>query len=132
LRYVREAGGRFNFLGEELRPLDEASVREAARFFRDQGIAAIGVCLLHSYANATHERRVAAIVAEEYPDCVVSLSCDVLPEYREYDRAVRPLVAAFVNPHMRLSPHRMRDELVPGLNDKPFLVMPSSGGVASP
>src|SRR6202012_17650 len=65
LRFVREAGGRFNFLGEELRPLDEASVRDAARFFREQGIAAIGVCLLHSYANAAHERRVAAIIDEE-------------------------------------------------------------------
>jgi N-methylhydantoinase A len=132
LRYVREAGGRYNFLGEELRPLDEASVRAAARFFREQGIAAIGVCLLHSYANAAHERRVAAIVAEEYPDCVVSLSCEVLPEYREYERAVTTLVDAFVKPHMGRYLKRIRDELGPGLNDKPFLVMQSSGGVASP
>jgi N-methylhydantoinase A len=132
LRYVRESGGRYNFLGEELRPLDEASVRDAARFFREQGIAAIGVCLLHSYANAAHERRVAAIVAEEYPDCVVSLSCEVLPEYREYERAVTTLVDAFVKPHMGRYLKRIRDELGPGLNDKPFLVMQSSGGVASP
>src|SRR5580704_5138979 len=88
LRYVREIGGRLNFLGEELRPLDEPSVRSAARFFRDQGIKAIGVCLLHSYANAAHERHVADILTEEFPDAVVSLSCDVLPEYREYERAV--------------------------------------------
>jgi N-methylhydantoinase A len=132
LRYVREAGGRFNFLGEELRPLDAASVRAAARFFREQGIAAIGVCLLHSYANAAHERRVAEIVSEEYPDCVVSLSCEVLPEYREYERAVTTLVDAFVKPHMGRYLKRIRDELGPGLNDKPFLVMQSSGGVASP
>ena len=132
LRYVRETGGRYNFLGEELRPLDEASVREAARFFRDQGIAAIGVCLLHSYANAAHERRVAEIVADEYPDCVISLSCEVLPEYREYERAVTTLVDAFVKPHMGRYLKRIRDELGPGLNDKPFLVMQSSGGVASP
>src|SRR6266851_2455701 len=84
LRHVREVGGRLNFLGEELRPLDEAGIRAAALFFRQQGITAIGVCLLHSYANAAHERRVAEILAEDYPDCIVSLSCDVLPEYREY------------------------------------------------
>src|SRR6204780_1542780 len=83
LRHVREVGGRLNFLGEELRPLDEASVRAAALFFRRQGIATIGVCLMHSYANAAHERRVAEILAEEFSDCIVSLSCDVLPEYRE-------------------------------------------------
>src|SRR5499426_3074313 len=88
LRYVREAGGRLNFLGEELRPLDEESVRAAARFFRQTGINAVGICLIHSYANPAHERRAAEIVRAEYPDCTLSLSCDVLPEYREYERAV--------------------------------------------
>src|SRR6201981_3874355 len=69
LRHVREVGGRLNFLGEELRPLDEATIRAVAQFFRRQGITTIGVCLLHSYANAAHERRVAEILAEDYPDC---------------------------------------------------------------
>jgi N-methylhydantoinase A len=132
LRFVREVGGRFNFLGEELRPLDEGSIRAAAKFFRRQGIRAVGVCLLHSYANAAHEQRVGEILAEECPDCVVSLSCDVLPEYREYERAVTTLVDAFVKPHMGRYLQRIRDELGAGLRDKPFLVMQSSGGVASP
>ena len=132
LRYVREVGGRLNFLGEELRPLDEASVRNAARSLRDAGINAVGVCLLHSYANAAHERRTAAILREEHPDCTLSLSCDVLPEYREYERAVTTLVDAFIKPHMSRYLDRIRDELGPELNKKPFLVMQSSGGVASP
>src|SRR5271169_6080176 len=132
LRHVREVGGRLNFLGEELRPLDEPSIREAADFFRRQGITTVGVCLLHSYANAAHERRVAEIFAADYPDCIVSLSCDVLPEYREYERAVTTLVDAFVKPHMSRYLRRIHDELGPGLRDKPFLVMQSSGGVASP
>src|SRR5437868_7945109 len=54
LQYVREVGGRMNFRGEELSPLDEASIRAAAKFFRRQGVQAIGVCLLHSYANNAH------------------------------------------------------------------------------
>jgi N-methylhydantoinase A len=132
LRNVREVGGRLNFLGEELRPLDEASVRAAAQFFREQGINTLGVCLLHSYASAEHERRVAEILSAELPDCVVSLSCDVLPEYREYERAVTTLVDACVKPHMGRYLRRIRDELGAGLRDKPFLVMQSSGGVASP
>jgi N-methylhydantoinase A len=132
LRYVREAGGRLNFLGEELRPLDEDGVRAAARFFRDAGIKTIGICLLHSYANASHERRAADIVRAEYPGCTLSLSCDVLPEYREYERAVTTLVDAFIKPHMSRYLDRIRDELGPELNKKPFLVMQSSGGVASP
>ena len=132
LRHVHEVGGRFNFLGQELRPLDEESIRTAARYFRAQGIASIGVCLMHSYANPAHERRVGEILAREYPGCTVSLSCDVLPEYREYERAVTTLVDAFVKPHMGRYLKRIHDELGPGLREKPFLVMQSSGGVASP
>jgi N-methylhydantoinase A len=100
LQFVREVGGRLDFRGDQLRPLDEESVRAAAKFFRAQGIRAIGICLLHSYANDSHERRAAEIVYEEYPEATLSLSCVVLPEYREYERAVTTLVDAFVKPHM--------------------------------
>jgi N-methylhydantoinase A len=130
LHLVREVGGRLNFHGEELRPLDEASVRAAAQFFRSQRVRTVGVCLIHSYANPAHERRVAEILAEEYPDGTVSLSSTVLPEYREYERAVTTLVDAFVKPHMERYLRRVHVELGAGLDDKPFLVMQSSGGVA--
>ncbi len=130
LQFVREAGGRLNFKGEELRPLDEASIREAARFFRRNKVEAIGICLMHSYANDAHERRAAEIIAEEYPEATLSLSCAVLPEYREYERAVTTLVDAFVKPYLDRYLKRVHDELGP-LRDKPFLVMQSSGGVAS-
>ncbi len=113
LQFVREVGGRLDFRGYELRPLDEASVRAAAKFFRAQGVRAIGVCLLHSYANDAHERRVAEIVMEEYPDATLSLSCVVLPEYREYERAVTTLVDAFVKPHMERYLKRVHQELGP-------------------
>jgi N-methylhydantoinase A len=131
LQFVREVAGRLDFRGHELRPLDEATVREAARYFRAQGIRAIGICLLHSYANDAHERRAAEIVVQEYPDATLSLSCVVLPEYREYERAVTTLVDAFVKPHMERYLKRVHQELGVGLQDKPFLVMQSSGGVAS-
>ncbi len=131
LDLVQEVGGRLNFQGKELRKLDEKSARAAARYFKARGIKAIGVCLIHSYANDKHERRVAQILKKEYPECTVSLSCDVLPEYREYERAVTTLVDAFVKPHMERYLKRIHDELGPGLREKPFLVMQSSGGVMS-
>jgi N-methylhydantoinase A len=131
LQFVREVAGRLDFRGQQLNPLDEATVRDAARYFREHGIRAIGICLLHSYANDAHERRAAAIVAEEYPEATLSLSCEVLPEYREYERAVTTLVDAFVKPHMERYLKRVHQELGVGLQDKPFLVMQSSGGVAS-
>jgi N-methylhydantoinase A len=130
LHCVREVGGRLNFRGEELRPLDEASARDAARFFRSHGVHTVGICLLHSYANPAHEHRIAEIFAEDYPECTLSLSCAVLPEYREYERAVTTLVDAFVKPHMARYLGRVHEELG-ALRHKPFLVMQSSGGVAS-
>jgi N-methylhydantoinase A len=131
LHFVREVGGRLNFRGQELRPLDEENVRAEARFFRDHGVRTIGVCLIHSYANAAHERRVAEIVADEYPDCTLSLSCAVLPEYREYERSITTLVDVFVKPHVERYLRRVQEALATGLAGKPFLVMQSSGGVAS-
>lgn len=131
LHHVCEVTGRLNFKGVELSPLDEESVREAARTMRQQGTRAIGVCLMHSYANPDHERRVGEIIADEYPEAVVSLSCDVLPEYREYERAVTTLVDAFVKPYMARYLGNVSEELGPTLREPPFLVMQSSGGVIS-
>jgi N-methylhydantoinase A len=111
--------------------LNEESIRAAARFFRKHRVRAAAVCLVHSYANAAHERRVGELLREEYPELVVSLSCDVLPEYREYERAVTTLVDAFVKPHMAVYLRRIRAELGEALGAKPFLVMQSSGGVVS-
>ena len=131
LDLVQEARERLNFRGEVLEPLDEGSVRRIARFYRRKGVRAAGVCLIHSYANPAHERRVREILNEEYPALVVSLSCEVLPEYREYERAVTTLVDAFVKPHMSIYLRRIKDQLGPQLGAKPFLVMQSSGGVIS-
>jgi N-methylhydantoinase A len=128
---VREVQGRLDYRGAELRPVDEESVRLAARHFRRHGIRAVGVCLIHSYANDGHERRVREIFGAEYPECAVSLSCEVLPEYREYERAMTTLVDAFVKPHMGRYLQRIQDELGADLREKPFLVMQSSGGVIS-
>jgi len=96
LHLVREVPERLDANGEVLRPLDEEAVVAQARWFRDRGVAAVGVCLLHAYANPAHELRVRDLFADEYPKCAVSISSDVLREYREYERSVTTLVDAFV------------------------------------
>jgi len=131
LHFVREVGGRLNCRGEELRPLDEEGARAAARFFKRKGITAAGICLIHAYAEPSHERRVRDAMLAEYPELVLSLSSEVLPEYREYERAVTTLVDAFVKPHMAVYLRRIKEELGTELGAKPFLVMQSSGGVIS-
>ncbi|MDF5752404.1 hydantoinase/oxoprolinase family protein [Spongiactinospora sp. TRM90649] len=123
---VRTVGGRLDHLGREVRPFDEDQAVAAARWFAERGITAIGVCLLHSYADPVHERRMRDVLAREHPEAVVSLSSDVLREYREYERSVTTLVDAAVKPTMR--------RYIAGLSARlsaPFSVMKSNGGVLS-
>jgi N-methylhydantoinase A len=128
---VRTVGGRLDFQGHEVRPFDEAGAVEVARWFRDRGIDTIGVCFLHSYADPVHEQRMLEVLRREHPDAVVSLSSDVLREYREYERAVTTLVDAAVKPRMAsyvASITGRLHELAPGV---PWYVMKSNGGVLS-
>ncbi|WP_433478408.1 hydantoinase/oxoprolinase family protein [Spirillospora sp. CA-142024] len=123
---VRTVGGRLGHTGAELRPFDEESAVAAARWFRDQGILAIGVCFLHSYADPSHELAMRDVLAREHPDAVVSLSCEVLREYREYERSVTTVVDAAVKPAMNGYLARIAERVAARL-----LVMKSNGGVLS-
>ncbi len=135
---VRTVGGRLGADGGEIRPFDEASALAAARFFADRGVATIGVCFLHSYANPEHEERMLAVLARELPEATVSISSQVLREYREYERAVTTLVDAAVKPSIRRYVANISarlGELTAGQRAQarrvPFYVMKSNGGVLS-
>ncbi len=95
---VTEVEGRMDVSGAEVRPFDEAGAVRVARWYRDRGIDTIGVCFLHSYANDRHERAMLEVVQREHPDAVVSISSEVLREYREYERTVTTLVDVSVKP----------------------------------
>jgi N-methylhydantoinase A len=128
---VRTVRGRLDPTGAEVRPFDGDDARAAARFFKDAGISTIGVCFLHSYADDAHERRMLDVLREEHPDAVVSISSEVLREYREYERSVTTLVDAAVKPRVGAYVTNIRtrlDEIAPGV---PFYVMKSNGGVLS-
>ncbi|MGH2814958.1 MAG: hydantoinase/oxoprolinase N-terminal domain-containing protein, partial [Actinomycetota bacterium] len=144
---VRTVGGRLDHTGAELRPFDEAEAWAAARFLRDREVTAVGVCLLHAYANPAHERRMREVLAEEHPRAAVSLSSEVLREYREYERAMTTLVDAAVKPrvgrYVATIARRLQElarptgQLPPGspgpsqARPVPFYVMKSNGGVLS-
>ncbi|HEY7717453.1 MAG TPA: hydantoinase/oxoprolinase family protein [Pedococcus sp.] len=128
---VRTVGGRLDFEGNELRPFDEEQAVAAARWFRDRGITTIGVCLLHSYANDEHELRMREVLRREHPEAVVSISSEVLREYREYERSMTTLVDAAVKPNVSRYVRNIRtrlDDVAPGI---PFSIMKSNGGVLS-
>ena len=130
---VKGVGGRLDFTGAEVRPFDEESARTVARWFRAQGINTLGVCFLHAYANPEHEERMRAVLAEEHPDAVVSLSSEVLREYREYERAMTTLVDAAVKPRLSAYVNNIKARLADYAGDRkvPFYVMKSNGGVLS-
>src|SRR5215212_1948411 len=128
---VRTVRGRLDFHGAEVRPFDRDDAVAAVRFFAEAGIRTIGVCFLHSYADDAHERAMLEVIESEYPEAIVSLSSEVLREYREYERSVTTLVDAAVKPKVAAYVTNIRtrlDEIAPGV---PFYVMKSNGGVLS-
>jgi N-methylhydantoinase A len=128
---VRTVGGRLDPTGAEVRPFDRADAVAAARFFADAGVPTVGVCFLHSYADDAHERAMLEVLEAEHPGVVVSLSSQVLREYREYERSVTTLVDAAVKPRVAAYVTNIRtrlDGIAPGV---PFYVMKSNGGVLS-
>jgi N-methylhydantoinase A len=107
-------------------------VKRAIARLKAERVEAVAVCLLHSYANPDHERRMAAVLAREHPAAVISLSCDVLREYREYERSVTTLLDAAVKPRVATYLGAISERLgsLAG-RQLPLHVMKSNGGVLS-
>lgn len=133
LHLVREVPERLDARGEVVRTLDEEVVADQVRALRDEGVHAIGVCLLHSYVNPAHEERVAEIIADVYPEASISISSRVLREYREYERSVTTLVDAFVKDKVvdYITSIESRLESWSAGEPPSFYVMKSNGGVIS-
>ena len=123
---VRE---RMSARGEPLIPLDEASVREVAERARKHDVDAIAVGLLHSYANPEHEQRIGALLAKALPDVTVTLSCEVCPEIREYERLSTACANAYVQPRMARYLSALDGALKALGLSCPFMLMTSGGGL---
>jgi len=117
--------------GTVITPLDEDGVRDMARQLREKKVASVAVCLLHAYKYGQHERRIAEILAEIVPDVCVSLSSDVCPEVREYDRASTTVVNAYTQPIMAGHVRHLEKALAGRGVAGQLLWMTSSGGVVS-
>ena len=127
LRY--EASERLTHTGEVQKPLDENGVRKIAREMREKGVEAIAVCLLHSYANAIHEKKIKKIVEEEYPGVMVTLSSEILPEFREYERMSTVCINGYVMPKVNSYVADLDDELRDMRINSGLYIMQSNGGV---
>lgn len=126
---VFEVRERMSFQGAVLEPLAERDVADIAARLEADSVASVAVCLLHAYANPAHERRIAELLAARLPGVSVSLSCDVMPDLREYERASTTAANAYVKPVVK----RYLDRLAIALQDLgvqcPLSIMTSDGGV---
>jgi N-methylhydantoinase A len=130
LENVHEVRERLTHDGEILEPLDEDSVREKAAWFKEEGIDSIAVCFLHSYAYPSHEQRARELINEVHPDCFISISSDVLPEFREYERAMTTCLDAVLMPLVS----EYLEELTGRLRESDYagslMMMKSMGGLS--
>ena len=117
--------------GAVLTPLDEAAVRRAARRLREDGAEAIAVCFLYSWIDPAHEERAAAIVREEHPECFVTTSASVSPQFREFERFTTTAMNAFIGPRVRDYMHRIGARMADAGVAAELHVMSSNGGVAT-
>ena len=130
LERIREISARMDVRGTVIQELDRDEVTAIAQDFKARGLQAVAVSLLHSYRNPEHEEAVRRIIHEVYPDCLISISSDILREYREYERtnttclntALMPLLSAY---HTRIEQHLRERDI-----SAPFYIMRSSGGLA--
>lgn len=117
--------------GRVLRPLDPNEVREVLARLRSKGIESLAVCLINSYENPVHERKIKEIVTSESPDLPISISCEVLPQIREYERTSTTVTNAYVKPITGRYMGRLEQRLRRlGIRGK-LRIMLSSGGITS-
>ncbi len=126
-----EVSERLDYRGNVLKPLDEDAVRRIASELAQQGVEAVVVCYLFSFLNPAHEQRTAEILREMLPGTPLSISSEILPIIREYERLSTTTVNAYVTPVMRSYLERLRDKLRAGRFQKDFYLMQSSGGIMS-
>jgi N-methylhydantoinase A len=129
--FRREVAGRMAADGAELVPLDEAAVRREADALVAAGVRAIAVSFLYSYLNPAHEQRAARIIRDAHPSLMVSLSCEVDPAFREYERTCITAFDAYLKPVIDRYLADMEHDLESGGVGSKLQIMQSRGGVAS-
>lgn len=118
--------------GRIVTPLKESDVRNAARLFKDEGVESVAVSTLFSFYEPCHERRIAEILGEEMPGVYISLSSEILPEIREYERTSTVVLNSYVGPILRRYLISLADQLKKRGFKGVLLIMQSNGGVMSP
>lgn len=121
---------RMDYQGAVIKALNEEAVRVACQKCREAGVKAIAVCYLFSFLNPDHEKRTAEIIRAELPDVFVSLSSEVSPRIREYERTTTTVINAYCTPVLADYLKQVKKELAAFGWDKPIHIMKNSGGLS--
>jgi N-methylhydantoinase A len=130
-RHRLEVDERIDHLGHVERALDLADAEQALQKLAEAGVQSLAICFLNAYASAAHEQAVGELARRMCPDWDISLSSDVLPEIREYERTSTTVINAYLKPVVRRYLQVVRDELDSAGVDAPLLIMQSNGGIMS-
>lgn len=122
---------RLNARGEVLTPLDEAAVLELGQHWMELGIESVAVCFLHSYANPAHELAAGRLLRQAFPQLFVTLSHEILREFREYERTSTTVLNAYVGPRVRRYLHTLQAHLGERGFKGGIHIMRSNGGSMS-
>jgi N-methylhydantoinase A len=126
-----EVPERIDAGGKILLPLDESAIESFIPVLRERQVEAIAVCLLHAYANPHHERRLGTLLRKALPDIFVTLSHEILREYREYERTSTTVLNAYVGPRVKNYLGRLDDRLRREEFAGKIQIMRSNGGIMS-
>jgi N-methylhydantoinase A len=122
---------RIDAQGEVIRPLDPADAERAVRHLLEQKVEAIAVCLLNCFVNPAHEQLIKAVALRLAPDLPISISSEVLPEIKEYERSSSTVINAYLTPIVSRYLARLGDDLTARGVRAPLLIMQSNGGLMS-
>jgi N-methylhydantoinase A len=129
---TEEIPERVDFRGETLKPIDLEASRAAVKRLKKKGVQSVAVCFLFSFLNPDHELKIKAIFAEEFPEATLSLSCEVLPQIREFYRMSTTVINAYIAPVMANYLGRLENRLKEmGVMTPKLYIMQSNGGVST-
>ena len=132
-RYLRvPVKERVDYSGEEVTPLTRDDAVRAAALFRDEGVEAVAICFMNSFANPSHERAAAEIITEHLAEAYLSVSTGLLPSIRFYDRVSTTALSAYVGPILKKYLASLIRKLEGGGFRGVLLIMQSNGGIISP
>jgi N-methylhydantoinase A len=131
LELTRGIGARTSARGQIQAPVDEKEVRGHLRELHEAGIESLTISLINSYANPAHERQIQTIARSLYPELPVTISTDILPEFREYERTLTTVMNSYLRPKMRIYLGGMKQKLEQSKLKAPMHIVRSDGGVMS-